>query len=418
MDYFDYRDGELYVESVAVSALAAEYSTPLYVYSRRTLERHWHAFEHAFGDYPHSIYYSVKANSNIGVLNLLARLGSGFDVVSGGEIERVLAAGGKAENIVFSGVGKTDQELFRGLELGIACFNVESSSELSHLEAIAKSSGKVAPIAIRVNPDVDAKTHPYISTGLKHNKFGVSLSQARDLYSRAAKSPHLKVIGVTCHIGSQLTEVAPFEDALNRVLEFVVQLQKQGIELQHIDFGGGLGVRYKDETPPLPKDYWNALHQRMLAYELDLAIHIEPGRAIVGNAGILIARVTYLKQGDVGKFCIVDAAMNDLIRPALYDAWQEIIEVNKNTDAEPATYDVVGPICESADFLGKDRQLALQEGDLIAIRTAGAYGAVLSSNYNSRGRAAEVIVDGERSYLVGEREPVSALFAREHIIPD
>ncbi len=418
MDYFDYRDGELYAESVAVTTLAAEYGTPLYVYSRRTLERHWHAFERAFGDYPHSIYYSVKANSNIGILNLLARLGSGFDVVSSGEIERVIAAGGKAENIVFSGVGKTDQELHHGLELGIACFNVESSSELSHLEDAAKTLGKVAPIAIRINPDVDAKTHPYISTGLKHNKFGVSLSQARELYTHAANSPHLNVMGITCHIGSQLTEVTPFEDALNRVLEFVIELQNQGIVLQHIDFGGGLGVRYKNETPPLPKDYWDALHQRMLAHDLDLAIHIEPGRAIVGNAGILVARVIYLKQGGVGKFCIVDAAMNDLIRPALYDAWQEIIEVNTHTDAETATYDVVGPICESADFLGKDRSLALQEGDLIAIRTAGAYGAVLSSNYNSRGRAAEVIVDGEGSYLVGEREPVKALFARERIVPD
>ena len=416
MDHFNYANGELFAEQVPVRLLAEQYGTPLFVYSRATLERHYHAFDDAFGDYPHEIHYAVKANGNLGVLSILAQLGCGFDIVSGGELRRVLAAGGSADKVIFSGVGKLAWEIELALDEGIECFNVESMAELERIAEIAAGRGVVAPVSMRVNPDVDARTHPYISTGLKHNKFGVSLEQAFDCYDYAHAHPSLEVVGVACHIGSQLTEVAPLEDAMDRVLEFVRALGDRGIEIGIIDFGGGLGVRYQDEEPPMPADYWQALHQRLQAHGVELPVAIEPGRAMVGNAGILLTRVEYLKQGEVGNFCVVDAAMNDLIRPALYSAYQEIINVEENPDADALQYDVVGPICESADFLGKDRRLRVRSGDLLAVRTAGAYCFTQSSNYNARVRAAEVIVDGDQSHLVRRRETIEEMYAQESVI--
>ncbi len=417
MDHFHYRDGELFAEEVAVRRIAADLGTPAFIYSRATLEHHYRAFDQAFGDYPHEICYSVKANSNIAVLNVLAKLGSSFDVVSGGELARVIAAGGDPTRVVFSGVGKLEWELRSGLESSIRCFNVESFSELKHLAKVAESMGKVAPVAVRINPDVDAKTHPYISTGLKDNKFGVTLDRATELYQFAASNPHLGVLGVACHIGSQLTTTQPFEDALDRVLVFIKHLSDVGVEISHIDFGGGIGVKYKDEQPPLPKDYWQALHRRLLEHQIDLPISIEPGRAIAGNAGVFLTRIEYLKQAEAGNFCIVDGAMNDLIRPALYSAWQEIVPVQQQEAEQPQVYDVVGPICESADFLGKARSLAVAEGDLLAVRTAGAYGAVLSSNYNSRPRAVEVMVDGDQFHVIRQRERIEDLYQLEQVLP-
>ncbi|MFT5261184.1 MAG: diaminopimelate decarboxylase [Cryomorphaceae bacterium] len=418
MDHFCYRGGELFAEELAVDELALKYGTPLYVYSRATLEKHWHAFDQAFGDYPHSICYSVKANSNLGVLNILAKLGSSFDIVSGGELSRVIAAGGNPALVVFSGVGKLDWEIREALKVGIQCFNVESAPELERIANIATEMNKVAPIAIRINPDVDAQTHPYISTGMKHNKFGVSIDEAITMYQTTHHHVHLKVEGVTCHIGSQLVETRPYEDAMDKMLNFVASLNSQGIELSHIDFGGGLGVRYKDEEPPSPAEYWQAILKKLQAHNIEIPVTIEPGRAIAGNAGILVTRIEYLKQGEVSQFCIVDAAMNDLIRPALYSAYQEIIEVDQNTDSDPQQYDVVGPICESADFLGKERTLSVAQGGLLAVRTAGAYGAVQSSNYNTRGRAAEVIVDGSSAYITRQRETIESLYELESIIPN
>ncbi len=418
MDHFYYRGNELFAEDLAVSDIAKEHGTPLYIYSRATLEKHWHAFDDAFGDYPHSICYSVKANSNLGVLNILAKLGSSFDIVSGGELARVIAAGGDPSLVVFSGVGKLDWEIRTALTAGIQCFNVESSGELDLIAIIAQELDLIAPISIRINPDVDAQTHPYISTGLKHNKFGVSPEVAFSMYQVAHQDPHLKVEGITCHIGSQLTETRPYEDAMDKVLDFISRLQTSGIELNHIDFGGGLGVRYKDEEPPSPAQYWQAILKKLQARQIEIPVTIEPGRAIAGNAGILATRVAYLKQGEVSQFCIVDAAMNDLIRPALYSAYQEIIEVDRHQDLPLQQYEVVGPICESADFLGKERNLAVKQGDLLAVRTVGAYGAVQSSNYNSRGRAAEVIVDGDKMYLTRKREQIENLFELESILPE
>lgn len=412
MDYFDYHNGRLLAEQVDVQQLAATHGTPLYVYSRATLERHWMAFDQALGDHPHLVCYAVKANSNLAVLALLARLGSGFDIVSGGELARVLRAGGDPAKVVFSGVGKTVAEMEQALEAGIRCFNVESGDELTRLDEVARAHGAVAPVSLRVNPDVDANTHPYISTGLKENKFGISVEAAVDAYRQAVDAHSLRVEGMDCHIGSQLTEIAPFVDALERVLELVDHLEAQGIEIHHLDLGGGLGVQYREERAPSPQEYVQPLMARLAS--TDKEILIEPGRAIAANAGILVTEVQYLKQSADKNFAIVDAAMNDLIRPALYNAWQDIIPLVPRSD-DTVNWDIVGPVCESGDFLGKDRALALRQGDLLAVRSAGAYGFTMSSNYNSRPRAAEILVDGADAHIVRPRETVDSLFESESI---
>lgn len=414
MDFFQYKNEQLYVEDLPVKQLAEEFGTPLYIYSRATLERHWHAFDSALGEHPHLICYAVKANSNIGILNVMAKLGSGFDIVSQGELERVLAAGGEASKVVFSGVAKSRAEIMRALEVGIRCFNVESIAELHHINQIAGEMGKVAPISLRVNPDVDAHTHPYISTGLKENKFGVSVNEAREVYKLAATLPHVKITGMDCHIGSQLTELQPFLDATDRLIRLIEQLKEDGITLKHLDLGGGLGVTYTDETPPHPSDYAAALLNKLKDYE-DLEIILEPGRAIAANAGILVAKVQYLKSNESRNFAITDTGMNDMIRPALYEAYMNIIEIDRTLGREKAIYDVVGPVCETSDFLGKQRELAIAEGDYIAQRSAGAYGASMSSNYNSRPRTAEVLVDGDKAHLIRRRENLSELWALESI---
>ena len=414
MDFFQYKNEQLYVEDLPVKQLAEEFGTPLYIYSRATLERHWHAFDSALGKHPHLICYAVKANSNIGILNVMAKLGSGFDIVSQGELERVLAAGGDASKVVFSGVAKSRTEIMRALEIGIRCFNVESVAELHHINQIAGEMGKVAPISLRVNPDVDAHTHPYISTGLKENKFGVSVDEAREVYKLAATLPHVKITGMDCHIGSQLTELQPFLDATDRLIRLMEQLKEDGITLKHLDLGGGLGVTYTDETPPHPSDYATALLNKLKDYE-DLEIILEPGRAIAANAGILVAKVQYLKSNESRNFAITDTGMNDMIRPALYEAYMNIIEIDRTLGREKAIYDVVGPVCETSDFLGKQRELAIAEGDYIAQRSAGAYGASMSSNYNSRPRTAEVLVDGNKTHLIRRRENLSELWALESI---
>ena len=414
MDFFQYKNEQLYVEDLPVKQLAEEFGTPLYIYSRATLERHWHAFDSALGKHPHLICYAVKANSNIGILNVMAKLGSGFDIVSQGELERVLAAGGEASKVVFSGVAKSRAEIMRALEVGIRCFNVESIAELHHINQIAGEMGKVAPISLRVNPDVDAHTHPYISTGLKENKFGVSVDEAREVYKLAATLPHVKITGMDCHIGSQLTELQPFLDATDRLIRLMEQLKEDGITLKHLDLGGGLGVTYTDETPPHPSDYATALLNKLKDYE-DLEIILEPGRAIAANAGILVAKVQYLKSNESRNFAITDTGMNDMIRPALYEAYMNIIEIDRTLGRKKAIYDVVGPVCETSDFLGKQRELAIAEGDYIAQRSAGAYGASMSSNYNSRPRTAEVLVDGNKAHLIRRRESLSELWALESI---
>ena len=414
MDFFQYKNEQLYVEDLPVKQLAEEFGTPLYIYSRATLERHWHAFDSALGKHPHLICYAVKANSNIGILNVMAKLGSGFDIVSQGELERVLAAGGEASKVVFSGVAKSRAEIMRALEVGIHCFNVESIAELHHINQIAGEMGKVAPISLRVNPDVDAHTHPYISTGLKENKFGVSVDEAREVYKLAATLSHVKITGMDCHIGSQLTELQPFLDATDRLIRLMEQLKEDGITLKHLDLGGGLGVTYTDETPPHPSDYATALLNKLKDYE-DLEIILEPGRAIAANAGILVAKVQYLKTNESRNFAITDTGMNDMIRPALYEAYMNIIEIDRTLERERAIYDVVGPVCETSDFLGKQRELAIAEGDYIAQRSAGAYGASMSSNYNSRPRTAEVLVDGDKVHLIRRRENLSELWALESI---
>lgn len=415
MDHFEYRNGELCAEQVSLHDIATQYGTPCYVYSRATLERHWHAFDDAFGSHPHLVCFAVKANSNIGVLNLLARLGSGFDIVSVGELERVLAAGGDPGKVLFSGVGKRRDEMRRALEVGIRCFNVESAQELERLNEVAGEVGRPAPVSLRVNPDVDARTHPYISTGLKENKFGVAIDEALALYRRAVELPNLDVSGIDCHIGSQLTETAPFLDALERVLALAERLAEEGIVIRHLDLGGGLGVRYNDERPPEPADYARALLQRLeyLPYE----ILLEPGRAIVANAGVLLTRVEYLKHGEAKDFAVIDAAMNDLIRPSLYQAWQKVVPVDERPAGTPGVYDLVGPICETGDFIAKQRQLTLREGSLLAVRSSGAYGFSMASNYNTRPRAAEVIVDGDQVHCVRRRETVAELFAGEALLP-
>ncbi|MGQ9658809.1 MAG: diaminopimelate decarboxylase [Thermochromatium sp.] len=415
MDHFHVRDGLLYAEGVPLTAIAERFGTPCYVYSRVTIEHHWQSFTRAFRAHPHLICFSVKSNSNLAVLNLLARLGSGFDIVSVGELERVLAAGGDPAKVVFSGVGKRADEIRRALEVGIRCFNVESESELTRINRLAGELGVRAPVSLRVNPDVDPQTHPYISTGLRENKFGIDIREAESLYALAAAMPNLRVVGVDCHIGSQLTDLAPFIDALGRVLALADRLCASGIAIEHLDLGGGLGIRYRDEHPPEPAAYAAAI-SRLLA-DRPYEVILEPGRAIVGNAGVLLTRVEYLKHGSHKHFAILDAAMNDLLRPALYQADHEIVRVVQETEADPSRYDLVGPICETGDFLGKDRLLALEEGDLLAVRGAGAYGFSMSSNYNSRPRAAEVMVDGDRAYLVRAREQVADLYAGERLLP-
>ncbi|ELR63230.1 Diaminopimelate decarboxylase [Photobacterium marinum] len=417
MDYFNYQqDGQLWAEDIALTELAKRHGTPLYVYSRATLERHWHAFDRAVGDHPHLVCYAVKANSNIAVLNVLARLGSGFDIVSQGELERVVAAGGDPAKVVFSGVGKTAAEMKRALELGIKCFNVESEPELERLNEVAGELGKVAPISLRINPDVDAKTHPYISTGLRDNKFGIAFDRAPDVYRLAKSLPNLKVTGIDCHIGSQLTEIGPFVDAIDRLLALIDTLKAEGIEIDHLDVGGGLGVTYSDEQPPQPSEYATELLARLKDHK-ELELVFEPGRAIAANAGVMLTRVEYLKLTEHKNFAIVDAAMNDLIRPTLYQAWQEIVPVVPR-EGEVVIYDVVGPICETGDFIGKDRGLCVEQGDLLAVRSAGAYGFVMASNYNTRVRAAEIMVDGQNAHVVRERESLEQLWQSEHVLPE
>lgn len=403
----------MYVESVPVADIAARYGTPVYIYSRSALEQNWSAFDRAFGKHPHLICYAVKANSNLAVLNLLAHLGSGFDIVSVGELERVLKAGGKADKIVFSGVGKREVELRRALEVGIRCFNVEVAEELDRLDRIAGELGLKAPVSLRVNPDVDAKTHPYIATGMKESKFGLDIKTALDEILRAAELPHVEIVGLDCHIGSQLTGVTPFLDALERMLVMAEHVEQAGIALRHLDLGGGLGISYRNETPPQPAEYVAALLAKLGGRNYE--IWLEPGRAVVGNAGILVTRVEYLKKTPAKDFAIVDAAMNDLLRPALYQAWQEIVPVCPRADVPEAVYDIVGPVCESGDFLGRERRFRLAPGDLLAVRSAGAYGFSMSSNYNSRPRPAEVLVDGSQVHLIRRRETLEDLWRGEQI---
>jgi diaminopimelate decarboxylase len=411
---FDYRGGVLAAEGVSLADIAGRYGTPCFVYSRAAVEGAFRQFDRAFGDAPHLVCYAVKANPNLALLNLLARLGSGFDIVSGGELARVIAAGGDPGKIVFSGVGKTTAEMHRGLELGIHCFNVESTSELDHLDAAARQAGKRAPVSIRVNPDVDPGTHPYISTGLKETKFGVALDDALPLYRRAAGLANVEVRGIDMHIGSQIEGLDPHLEAAAKMLALVDRLSAEGIRLEHIDLGGGIGIRYRDEETVDPNQY--ALAIRRLLGSRPLKLLFEPGRFLVGNAGVLLTRVSYLKPGPLRNFAVVDAAMNDLLRPALYDAWHDVRPVVPRTLAEQS-WQVVGPVCESADFLARDRMLALVEGDLLAILSAGAYAMAMSSNYNSRARAAEVIVDGEKVHLVRPRETIEELFAHESLLP-
>lgn len=415
MDFFSYRQHHLYAEEVPVSEIAAKYGTPAYVYSRKTIERHWHAFDDALGDHPHLICYAVKANSNLAVLNIMARMGSGFDIVSGGELQRVLEAGGKAEKIVFSGVGKREEEIRLALAAGIRCFNCESVAELERINRIAGEMQLRAPVSLRVNPDVDAQTHPYISTGLKENKFGIDIKQAPKVYQEAAALEHIEINGIDCHIGSQLTSLEPFIDALDRVLSLAETLKGQGIVIKHLDLGGGLGVRYQDEHPPQPAQYAKAVLEKLR--DTDYEILMEPGRAIMANAGILLMTVEYLKHTRYKNFAVVDAAMNDNMRPALYSAWQHIGTAELQDERGPLVYDIVGPVCETGDFLGKDRKLALREGDLLVMRSAGAYGYSMSSNYNTRPRPVELMVDGDKAYVINQRETFKHMIAGERMLP-
>lgn len=416
MNHFEYKNQQLFAEEVAIADIIKAHGTPAYIYSRATLERHWHAFDNAFGEHPHLICFAVKSNSNIALLNVMAKLGSGFDIVSQGELERVLAAGGNASKVVFSGVAKSHSEIARALEVGVRCFNVESIPELHRINEVAGKMGKVAPISLRVNPDVDAKTHPYISTGLKENKFGVSVQQAREVYRLAKSLPNVKITGMDCHIGSQLTELQPFLDATDRLIVLMEQLKEDGIELHHLDLGGGLGVPYHGEQPPHPTEYAKALLEKLKAYP-NLEIILEPGRAISANAGILVTKVEYLKSNEDRNFAIVDTGMNDMIRPALYEAYMEITEVDQSLNREASVYDVVGPICETSDFLGKARTLSVAEGDYIAMRSAGAYGAAMSSTYNSRPQAVEILVDGAKAHLIKERADFADLWRLERLLP-
>ena len=415
MDHFTYRDNQLFVENVAIDAIVKQHGSPCYIYSRATLERHWNAFNNAFGSHAHLICYAVKANSNLGVLNVLARLGSGFDIVSIGELERVLQAGGDPKKVVFSGVGKREDEIRAALKIGIRCFNIEVLGELERINQVAGELGVRAPVSFRVNPDVDAQTHPYISTGLKENKFGIAIEEALEAYQAAAALPNIDVVGVDCHIGSQLTQTRPFLDALDKVLLLIDKLRGHDITLKHLDLGGGLGICYRDEQPPEPADYIMAILARL--GDTPLEIMLEPGRAIVGNAGILVTRVEYLKPTEHKNFAIVDAAMNDLVRPALYGAWQDIIPVKNDSTAPELVWDIVGPVCETGDFLGKERTLKLSQNDLLAVRSSGAYGFTMSSNYNSRPRVVEVMVDHDQIHVVRERETLAQLWQGESILP-
>ncbi len=412
--FFPLRNGVLHAENVPLADVAARFGTPCYVYSRAALEASLAEFQNEITGIDALVCYAVKANSNLAILNLFARNGAGFDIVSGGELQRALAAGGDPQKIVFSGVGKTAAEMKQALEAGILCFNVESAPELERLNDVAGSVGKKAPISLRVNPNVDAKTHPYISTGLKENKFGVAYEEALALYRRAAALPNIEVTGIDCHIGSQLLDPAPFAEALDKVLLLIDELDAAGIHLHHIDLGGGLGIRYSDETPPTVASYLRPLLQKLTGRKLKVIL--EPGRRLVGNAGLLLTQVEYLKPGEVKNFAIVDAAMNDLARPALYDAWHDILPVTPRA-GETKPWEIVGPVCESGDFLGRGRPLALATGDLLAIMSAGAYGMAMSSNYNTRPRAAEVMVEGASAHLVRQRESVESLFALEHTLP-
>ena len=404
----------LAVEGVTLERIARDVGTPCFVYSRAAIECAWLEYDRALAGIPHEVCYAVKANSNLAVLDVLGRLGAGFDIVSAGELERVLAAGASASRVVFSGVGKHDAEMAAALEAGVGCFNVESACELDRLAALAASAGKRAPVSLRVNPDIDAHTHPYITTGLRESKFGIPIEEAPGLYARAAAAPSLAVRGVDCHIGSQLASVTPFLAALDRVLALADALASEGIRLTHLNLGGGLGIRYRDESPPSPAELARAFAGRLAGR--DLVLVLEPGRSIAGNAGVLLTRVEYLKRNGNKRFAIVDAAMNDLIRPALYGAWQDIVPVNPR-EGVPEPYEIVGPVCESGDFLGRGRRLVLEPGDLLAVKSAGAYGFVMSSNYNTRPRAAEVMVDGGRYHVVRRRERVRDLFARESVLP-
>ncbi len=412
---FQYINGTLHVQGIAVSEIQAQFGTPCYVYSRAAIESQWQSYHGAFNDRPHSICYAVKANGNLAILNLLARLGSGFDIVSVGELQRVIKAGGDPGKVVFSGVGKTPDEIRTALNSGVKCLNIESLSELQMVNNVAAELQCSAPVSLRVNPDVDPLTHPYISTGLKENKFGIAYEEAENAFNQANTLSNLNVVGIDCHIGSQITDLVPYLDAIDRVMQLVEVLRDKGMELKHIDLGGGLGISYKDETPPSPAEFVSAICDKIT--DTSLEIIIEPGRSIVGNAGLLLTQVLYIKQNGVKNFAIIDAAMNDLIRPVLYDAWQEIIPVQEHTDAKERAFDIVGPVCETGDFLGLNRSLALTEGDLLAVMGVGAYGFVMSSNYNARPRAAEVMIDGEKIYEIRRRETLEALYEGEKILP-
>ena len=414
MDYFNYKGDSLFAEAVPVADIAQKYGTPCFIYSRATLERHYGVYQEALEGCPHLICFAVKANSNLAVINVLARLGASFDIVSGGELERVIAAGGDTSKVIFSGLGKTEAEIERALQLGIYCFNIESGAELDRIDRIAQRLGKKAPISVRVNPDVNTDTHPYISTGQKENKFGIPYEHSIDIYRRAAILEGIKILGIDCHIGSQVTSVEPFLDATDRLLTLTDRLATEGILLTHFDVGGGLGVTYGEEEPPHPSELIAMIRSRFANREMTLLI--EPGRTISANAGIFITKVEYLKQTNHKNFAIIDGAMNDLLRPALYGAWQEIIPVNRRL-GDGITYDVVGPVCESSDFLGKERVLCIKAGDLLAVRSAGAYGFAMSSNYNTRPRSAEIMVDHDKSYLVRPRETITELFAGESCLP-
>ncbi len=409
-EYFNYQNDQLHAEQVPLEEIAQRFGTPCYVYSHAALTEAYHQFEAAFSGRKHLICYAVKANPNLAILHLFARLGAGFDIVSGGELQRVLAAGGGAGKVVFSGVGKTVAEMRMALDAEILCFNVESEAEFERLNEVARNMGRVAPVSLRVNPDVDARTHPYISTGLKQNKFGVAYAEALALYRKVQALPHLRIVGMDCHIGSQLTELSPFIAATEKVLALVDTLAREGIVLQHLDLGGGLGIRYNDETPPSIADYTRALLGAL--HGRSEKVIVEPGRVLVGNAGLLLTRVEYLKHGEEKNFAIVDAAMNDLMRPALYDAYHYIQPVHLS-NVKAQSYEVVGPVCETGDFLGRARELPVQQGDLLAVMSAGAYGMSMSSNYNTRPRAAEIMVAGSVAQLVRERETVQQLLAHE-----
>ncbi len=416
MTAFAYHDGRLCVDGVPLAEIAEHFGTPCYVYSRSAVEGQWRALDSALASQKHLICYAVKANSNIAVLNVLARLGSGFDIVSVGELERVLKAGGEAGKIVFSGVGKTADEMRRALEVGIKCFNVESLSELDRLNQIAGDSAKVAPVSLRVNPDIDAGTHPYIATGLRENKFGIAFEDALAGYQKADAMTNLNVVGIDCHIGSQITSMSPFIDAFDRLLRLVQKIEAGGIMLEHIDIGGGLGIQYQDETPPAAQEYADALCAKLAGTEYELIL--EPGRSIVGNAGMLLMRVEYIKKTPDKNFAIVDAAMNDLLRPSLYSAWHEILPLKEQQNVAMEQFDIVGPVCETSDFLGKKRHLTLTQDDLLAVCSAGAYGFTMASNYNSRPRVCEVMVDRDKFLEIRKRESLDDLMHGESLLPD